>query len=375
MNVKRLLFRTWCLLAVGLVLAACSDDDEGWDDSGSKIELPQVRAFFLNEGTFEHNNAGIMFYAPNKDASTVSDLFLFQNGMSLGDTGQSMIEYKDRIYVAVYGSNYLVRLNAACVEEARVSFVNDEDLKAGIRYIDAEDGYIYASFYGGVVAKINANTLKVEAKLKNLGYNLEGVAIEGNQLYVADSYKVDENGRYVYQNDVIVIDLRTFQVKEKLEVVQNPNDLVEEDDKVFLLSWDYSDESYVLQMIDPDQNNKVTRLGYATKMAAGNDMLYLADSRTDYSNWPETTTVNTFACYNIKTGQMRTDFSLKNAPEELGSTSIYMMAVDEETGDLYIGTTYYSTSNGNIYRFRKDGTYVEKFDCGGQNPKAAVFFD
>lgn len=55
------------------------------------------------------------------------------------------------------------------------------DLAAGIRAIAAEDGYIYASFYGGVVAKINANTLKVEKKLViENGYNLEGVAISNN---------------------------------------------------------------------------------------------------------------------------------------------------------------------------------------------------
>ena len=37
-------------------------------------------------------------------------------------------------------------------------------------------GYIYASFYGGAVAKINAKTLEVVDKLTGLGDNLEGVA-------------------------------------------------------------------------------------------------------------------------------------------------------------------------------------------------------
>lgn len=139
---------------------------------------------------------------------------------------------------------------------------------------------------------------------------------------------------------------------------------------------DYSDESHVLQLIDPANNNKVSKLGYATDMAAGDDILYLVDSRTDYSNFPETTTtVNTFSSYNIKTGTMNTNSFLKDAPSELESTSIYMMRVNPNNGDIYIATTFYSTSNGNIYRFKKDGTFIEKFDCGGQNPKAAVFFN
>ena len=51
-----------------------------------------------------------------------------------------------------------------------------------------------------------------------------------------------------------------------------------------------------------------------------------------------------------------------------------MMEIDDETDDIYVGTTFYSAGNGNIYRFKKDGTFVEKFDCGGQNPKTLVSF-
>lgn len=43
--------------------------------------------------------------------------------------------------MAVCGSNYLVKLNAAGVVQKRVFFVGDADLSAGIRSIAAEDGY------------------------------------------------------------------------------------------------------------------------------------------------------------------------------------------------------------------------------------------
>ena len=217
--------------------------------------------------------------------------------------------------------------------------------------------------------------MEVEKKITGLGNNLEGVTICNNKLYVANSYKIVDT-KYIYLTDVFIIDLDSFSLKETLTVTQNPDQLVEEDDKVFLISMDYSDESHVLQLIDPANNNKVSKLGYATDMAAGDDILYLVDSRTDYSNFPETTTtVNTFSSYNIKTGTMNTNSFLKDAPSELESTSIYMMRVNPNNGDIYIATTFYSTSNGNIYRFKKDGTFIEKFDCGGQNPKAAVFFN
>lgn len=365
MKVRSLLFGMLCMLALGASVASCSDDDNSLDDGGSKVSLPQTRAYFLNEGSYQGNNAGIAFYAPNGDADFISDIFKTQNDAKLGDTGQSMIEYEDEIYVAVYGSNYLAKLNAAGVELNRVSFVKDTDLSAGVRYIDAEDGYIYASFWGGAVAKINARTLAIEAKLTGLGANLEGVAICKDMLYVANSCTAD----YTYLTEVKVIDLHTFTLKETLAVAVNPNALIEEDDKVFLISWgDFGTVGYSLQMIDPANKNKVTELGSATRMCAKDDVLYLTHS--GYSS----PTTNSFFTYNIKTGTLNNESFLKNVPEALTSSTIYMLAVNDNNGDFYISTTDYKT-NSDIYRFRKDGMFVEKFDAGGVSTNSAVFFN
>lgn len=372
MKVRSLLFGMLCMLALGVSFSSCSDDDDDLDDRGSTVSLPKARAFFLNAGTEGSNNSNISFYAPNGNADFISDIFLKQNEAQLGDLGQTLIEYNDCMYVAVYGSNYLVKLNAAGVEQARRSFTEDEDLAAGIRFIDAEDGYIYASFYGGVVAKIDANTLEVKQKMTGLGNNLEEIAVCKNMLYVTNSYK-QVGTEWVYLNDVFVIDLNTFTLKETLTVASNPNVLMEEDDKVFLISWDYSSiDGYVLQMIDPADGNRVTTIGNATYMSGDDNVVYLINSMTD---WNTMTTTNYFSTYNIRTKTLSPTSFLKNAPAELASTSISMLQVNDDNGDIYIGTTFFSASNGNIYRFKKDGTFVEKFDCGGQNPKSAVFFN
>lgn len=371
MRIRSFLLGAMCVFGLGTVMVSCSDDDNGWDDNGSKVELPDSRVYILNEGTMGVSNSGIALYAP-ENSDFISDIFYRQNDFGLGDTGQSMIRYKGKIYVAVYGSNYIAKLNAACVEEQRTSFVTDPDLLGGVRYIAAEDGYIYASFYGGVVAKINAETLRVEAKLKTGGANLEGVAIEDDNLYVANSYAQGDGG-YTYYKEVIVIDLRTFTKKGTLTVSDNPNDMAEEDDKIFVISWgNYGDKGYSFQMIDPERNNAVTELAVATKMAAGNDKVYLVNSVTD---WTTRVTTNTFFYYDIKSGRVVNESFMKDAPAEIVNKSIYMMAVNPDNGDIYIGTTIWANGNGTMYRFTKDGRFVEKFDCGGQNPKAAVFFN
>jgi hypothetical protein len=306
----------------------------------------------------------------------IDDIFYKQNNANLGDTGQSMIIYGNSIYVAVYGSNYLVKLNSACVEEARVSFTSDSDLSAGIRYIAADGGYIYASFYGGVVAKINANTLKVESKLKGLGGNLEGVAIINGNLYVANSYSSSATG-YDYHNDLVVINLNKFQKSSNVTVSENPNILAASNGKLFLISYavyNSTDWSVVanpsFQVVDPS-SNKMTQVCEASQMAIGNGKVYLLNSTTDWNTYQ---TVNSFLSYDINTGTLSSNSFLKNAPSELTTTGIYMMSVNPNNGDIYIGTTDYS-SNGEIYRFTKDGSYVSSFSSGGVNPTTAVFFN
>lgn len=117
-------------------------------------------------------------------------------------------------------------------------------------------------------------------------------------LYVANSYTYN-GSQYIYHTEVPVIDLKTFTLKETLTVAQNPNMMVEDDDYICLISWDYSAESYVLQLIEPNAGNRVTRLGYATHVAMENGTVYVIDSRVNYDNWPETSADNSFYTYNI----------------------------------------------------------------------------
>lgn len=103
-----------------------------------------------------------------------------------------------------------------------------------------------------------------------------------------------------------------MQLETTLTVDLNPNQVLEEDGKIFLISWgNYADKGYSAQMIEPQNGNKQTSLGVATNMAVGDDMVYFVNSETDYSNWPETSTNNTFFSYNIKTATVNSSSFLK----------------------------------------------------------------
>jgi len=371
MQFRKLFFSLCCMVALGASLVACSEDEELFDDSGSKVTLPVHRAFILNEGTQGANNATLSFYAPDGNADFIKDIFYTQNQAKLGDTGQALIEYNNDLYAIISGSRYLIRMNTAGVEKQRYAIPESE---GDPRYLAADDGYIYMTQYGGQVTKLDANTLKVVATFTG-GNNLEGIAECDGKLYVANSYLKNDAGNQ-YQKELFVINADNMQLETTLTVDINPNQVLEEDGKIFLISWgNYADKGYSAQMIEPQNGYKPTSLGVATNMAVGDDMVYFVNSETDYSNWPETSTNNTFFSYNIKTATVNSSSFLKNAPAELATSSVYMMSVDDEKGDIYIGVTFYSNSNGTMYRFDRNGNFVEKFDCGGQNPKTMVFID
>jgi YVTN family beta-propeller protein len=78
----------------------------------SKTVFVNSGAFVLNQGAFKGNNAGITYYNL-MSSTTTSDYFTSKNNRGLGDSGQDMIKYGSKIYVAVYSSSLIEVINAA----------------------------------------------------------------------------------------------------------------------------------------------------------------------------------------------------------------------------------------------------------------------
>ena len=83
---------------------------------------------------------------------------------------------------------------------------------------------------------------------------------------------------------------------------------------------------------------------------------------------------NEIFTYNPKTGVVNDQSFLVDAPSSIATAAIYMLVVDDETGDIYVGTSDYVTT-GTIYRFDRSGKLISSFDAGGINPKKMIFID
>ena len=350
------------MLAIALAFTACSkDDDPKPNDDGTKLTLPASRVFILNEGKQGTKLPTITFYAPNKDASFIANIYKMQNGKELGNTGQDMILYEDNIYVSVYESGLLLKLNTAGVEQKRLSFSKEDGQP---RYLLGYEGKIYVTLYSGKVAKIDAETFTIEG-YATVGANPEGIAIANGFLCVA-------NSGWGKDNTVTIIDARTMLVTNTITVATNPEKVIVSENQFFVQGYGgaYPNYTYPVQRVDLS-TGAVKTIAKATNFCEYRGTIYMVYSDTD---WKTKKTTNTFSSYDVRTGTLNSSNFLNDMPDALGSTSVYMMEVNPNNGDIYIGTSDYKT-NGDIYRFDRNGKLIEKFSSGGINPNNAVFFN
>jgi hypothetical protein len=111
------------------------------------------------------------------------------------------------------------------------------------------------------------------------------------------------------------------------------------------------------------------QIGNCSKWAAYGNTLYLAYSETDWNTYATTTT---FKTYDAATSTLSENSPFKNAPEELASSSVYGISTNPYNGDIYVMTSDYVT-NGKIYHFKNDGTYVKTLQSTGISPRKIIF--
>ncbi|MGN0222074.1 MAG: hypothetical protein ACI4BA_08150 [Prevotella sp.] len=372
MKFRSLFFSALCGLAVSAAFTSCSDDDP-YDpyEYGSNVVLPEHRGLVLNEGSDGENNASISFFDAVKDTTTkaTNDLYFIQNKKKLGDTAQDIIYYDGNIYVVVYGSNYIAKLNKAGFEEKRYSFATNHGQP---RYVVEYERYLYVTTAGGYIVKLDANTLQPEADCI-IGKTPERIVEKDGILYVAIGNTYDPVNPLI--GDVIaIVDTRKFNDSEvkKVTVMENTQLVAKCGNYIMVQGYGSIDYTHTPLWVYDIKSGKAEDTGeYATYVIEVNNgkEAFVVFSETDWDTW---LTKNTFYIYNPAT-KTKTDVTSKitSAVSELANASIYALS-EGENGSFYIATTLYSSGNGTVYHFDSSYNLLGSFTSWGQNPKKVV---
>lgn len=367
MKFRNLFLSALCGLAVSTAFTSCSDDKYDPFEYGSNVALPEHRGLVLNEGTFGLNNASIAFFDAVMDTTTkaANDLYLIQNKKQLGDTGQDLIVEDNNIYVSVYGSSYVAKLNKAGIEQARKSFGSDLGQP---RYLAECDGFIYVTTYGGYVVKLNANDLTEAGKVA-VGPAAERIDEENGILYVACGSTLDGQP----DKRMFIIDTKNFTdaATKSVDVCDNTQIVCATDNYVFIQGYAADWINNPLWVYDIKSGKAEDTGEYATYVIEGenDNKAFAVFSKTD---WSTRETTNTYFVYDAST-KTKTDVTSKitSAASALANATIYSLS-EGENGSFYITTTLLSAGNGTVYHFDSNYKLLGSFTSWGQNPKKVV---
>ena len=346
------------LLLSTFTFQSCKDDD---DNNNVAPEIPSAKkVFILNEGSWQKNNSSLDIYYPDGEKSYQSDVYSAQNGEKVGDTGQDLLYYGGKVYMSVFGSSYLAKMDSTGKVLQKYSFTATDGQP---RYLAAKDGFLYVSTYSGRVAKFDTASIAAPAGFVEVGPHPEEMCVKDNNLYVVISG--DYNVKY--ENKIAVVDLSSFTFKENIEILDDPTNILSFKDKLYVVY--YSDPMAGTQaIIEVDPSSKSYKaMADGSKLATDGTNLYYIHSATDWSDYSNVKTVSTFHKY----GSSDNFLDLTSTPE-LSSSIVYLFDIDPDNGDFYIGTSDTQTS-GIVYRFDKTGKYITKFETSGLNPNHAVF--
>lgn len=344
----------YAALAV-LALAACQRENPVQPE-------PSIRgALVLNNGNWGSNDASVALYNP-EDKTVASGQFFAANAQHLGDLGQDIIVLGNEMYISMNGSQvvFVTDLELKLKKTIEVPF---GDGKMSPRYFAAYNGKVYVTFYEGFLGEITPGTYAVRTTA--VGSYPEGLSICGGKAYVA-------NSGFGYDNTVSVVDLASFKEEKKFSVNYNPQYVVADKDgkTLYVCSWDTYD-MVTYDVVTPSKLQKVDiASGRVTDMDAYHDVKCIVEGPDNRmfvalggydENWNVCGTVKVV---DLSSGA---DKGLFTKDQILNYYSI-----SYSNGYVFVGSSDYKT-NGDVYLYKADGTFVDKFDSKGLNPQKGLY--
>lgn len=321
-----------------------------------------IGTYVLNEGLFNMNNSTLTFYDNNSE-NAMTDFFDIQNGRKLGDTGNDIAVYGDKMYIIVNVSSQLEVINPYTGKSIKqIPFFNGNQPRQP-RYIDFYKNKAFVCSFDGTVAVIDTATLEIE-KFIIVGRNPDGIAVANHKVYVSNSGGLDYPN---YDNTVSVIDAITLTEIKKIQVQINPYVIVPDKygDLYVVSRGNYGDIKMCLQIIDTNTDE----LKYTFPNIEALNLAINGDTAYVYYYDYVAGTGSKIMTINVK------DETIINHHFISDGTMIqtpYGIAVQPISGDVFITDAKGFVNTGEVICFNKNGQKKYSFTAG-LNPAHIAF--
>ncbi len=358
MNIRSTVSKLGLSLVAALALISCDNNEE-------IVQTPEVSTgvLVLNQGKYNGNNATITSY----DFTTQvvgADIFSAKNNRGLGDTGQDMIKYGSKIYIAVSSSSLIEIIDAKTYASIKtIPMRSTSDLPSKPRSLTSLNGKVYISLFDGHVAQLDTTDLTIK-KTITVGSYPEQIIAANNKLYVANSGGMAT----VVDSTISVIDPTTFTESKRIKVGKNPTKIQADKygDLYVICMGNYFDIPVSLKRVETSTDKVSEVTGFTPyNMTIDEDNLFLYAYEYD-ATW---TVVNKkYIIFDVKNETIKNENFI--ASSAVAKTP-YSIDVDPITKNIFIGESDYTTA-GKMYCFGQDGILKYSFTTG-INPGKTVF--
>lgn len=277
------------LAALGcLLVASCSKDSSDETD----FKAPTTTGYYvINQGNFYDNISGSLSYGDF--GGSLTELTL--SGAALGDTPENGVIWGELLCIPCNASSDLAVINTT--DGSLVKRIHLTEPQAAC----ADSRYVYATESDGHLARIDMKTFSIDRL--EVGASPYACVYTNGKVYVNCAPWAPDWSAPVGRT-VAVVDAESFTKTADITVGLNPYDQMTVDGKgnvYTVCCGDYGATLPEVWQITPD--------GKARKYADGNiiachptePLLYVINSQTDYSNYPEVSVKSTFTCLDTST--------------------------------------------------------------------------
>jgi len=343
------------IFSITVILASCQKDEEGpFVPQVNNLENGMV---VLCEGLFQHNNSSITWVQLPSGAKDPS-FFQTKTSRGLGDTGNDMIRYGDKIYIVVNVSSTIEVMDASDFTPIQQIEMMANGQPKQPRYMTAANGKVYITCYDGFVDVMDTSSLTIDTRI-SVGENPEGIAVSNNKLYVANSGGLNFPD---VDSTVSVIDIATNTELQKITVGINPGGVMKNDaGDVFVISrGDYGGIPSRLRKIDPS-TDQVVNAGYSFDISGMTAM-----SATD---------MLVFDASGVYRFNYQSDDVVATIPIDMATVNtLYDLHYHASEDNLYILDAMGYTNEGVVRKYDMTGSYLTAYQVG-LNPTKLLFFD
>ena len=337
------------MVVVSMAFIGCNKEKKTVDPYVPPIN-PVKGLFILNEGTFTYANASLSYY--DMEANTIENNIFFRvNDIPIGDVGQSLTKIGNDLYIVVNNSNYIYKVDANTIQyKAKITGFSSPrymlPINDSIAYVsDIESTGLYV---------LNLNTLA--SGFIETGNATEVMVRVGDEVFVSNYAKY-----YVGASDhtVQIVDCVNNQYVTEIEVGHWPNDMVvDKNNHIWVLcSGGFPSTDPSLICIDPATRSIIKRFDFQPEVDSPDGMsIDGAGENIYFLNGP----YNSMSVYKLNINDEQLPDTVFIASE---GRQFYNVKIHPQNGDVFV-TEAKTTSNGNLWHYKSDGTLVGTFGLG-----------